>query len=160
MKTTNKMSLRVWTSLDDDFDHEQLADNWAKLDAHDHTNGRGVQIPTEGIADEAITEALLEKEVAARLFLETESYSEPAELTEGKPETTSGRTIVQATVTVPAEATEIEIKVAGKELTKLFVTPANISKFPINFYVTKGAAWEWKALKGAGVKFVYKAIEL
>ena len=162
MKTTNKMSLRVWTNLDDDFDHEQLADNWAKLDAHDHTNGRGVQIPTEGISKEAITFELLDEELAARIFNASEAYSEPAELESGKPITTTGRTIVQATVTVHAEKTKLEIKSAGKEVTKLLVIPSGISEFPLDFFIPKGVAWEWKLLEGeaANVKFKYRTIEL
>ncbi len=54
-----KMGLRVWNLLTDPYDHDQLADNWFKVDFHDHTNGRGVQIPTEGIADGAVTRAKL-----------------------------------------------------------------------------------------------------
>lgn len=53
--TTAKMGLRVWNLLTDLYDHSQLADNWAKVDYHDHSPGKGVQIPTEGIADAAIT---------------------------------------------------------------------------------------------------------
>jgi hypothetical protein len=53
------MGLRVWNLLLDDYDHEQLANNWAKVDAHDHSPGRGVLIPTEGIANEAISYGLL-----------------------------------------------------------------------------------------------------
>lgn len=53
MRTSSKMGLRIWDNLLDNYDHEQLADNWAKVDAHDHTNGRGVLIPTEGLADAA-----------------------------------------------------------------------------------------------------------
>src|SRR3954465_7042077 len=52
-----KMSLRVWNLLTDLYNHSQLADNWMRVDQHDHTPGRGVQIPTEGIADGAVTEA-------------------------------------------------------------------------------------------------------
>jgi hypothetical protein len=51
------MGLRIWDALSDPYDHNQLADNWSKVDFHDHTPGRGVQIPTEGIADGAITSA-------------------------------------------------------------------------------------------------------
>lgn len=53
--TTAKMGLRVWNLLTDLYDHTQLADNWAKLDYHDHSPGKGVQIPTEGLADGAVT---------------------------------------------------------------------------------------------------------
>lgn len=54
-----KMSLRVWDQLSDPYSHDQLADNWSKVDLHDHTPGRGIQIPTEGIADGAITSTKL-----------------------------------------------------------------------------------------------------
>jgi hypothetical protein len=57
--TTPKMVLKVWNLLTDPYDHDQLADNWAKVDQHDHTSSRGVQIPTEGIFDGAITSAKL-----------------------------------------------------------------------------------------------------
>lgn len=53
--TSTKMGLRIWNLLTDLYDHVQLADNWAKVDYHDHSPGKGVQIPTEGIADGAIT---------------------------------------------------------------------------------------------------------
>ena len=59
MRTSAHMVLKVWNLLEDPYDHEQLADNWAKVDSHDHSPGRGVLIPTEGIANEAITSELL-----------------------------------------------------------------------------------------------------
>lgn len=57
------MGLRIWNLLLDPYDHEQLADNWAKVDAHDHSPGRGVLIPTEGIAFEAISFPLIASSV-------------------------------------------------------------------------------------------------
>src|ERR1019366_2888025 len=59
---SSKLGLRIWNLLLDPYDHEQLADNWAKVDAHDHSPGRGVLIPTEGIAKEAIIGELIAKE--------------------------------------------------------------------------------------------------
>jgi hypothetical protein len=53
------MGLRLWTQGLDPYDHDQLATNFSKLALHDHTPGRGVQIPTEGIFDGAITTAKL-----------------------------------------------------------------------------------------------------
>lgn len=53
--TSAKMGLRIWNLLTDLYDHVQLADNWAKVDYHDHSPGKGVQIPTEGLADGAVT---------------------------------------------------------------------------------------------------------
>jgi hypothetical protein len=53
--TTPNMGLRTWPSDTDPFDSVQLAQNFDKLDFHDHSGGRGVQIPAEGLADGAIT---------------------------------------------------------------------------------------------------------
>lgn len=50
-----KMLLQIWNSLTDPYDHEQLAGNFQKVDAHDHTSGKGNQIPTAGLADGAVT---------------------------------------------------------------------------------------------------------
>lgn len=51
------MGLKVWNLLTDPYDHSELASNWAKVDQHDHSSGKGVQIPTGGIADGAISAA-------------------------------------------------------------------------------------------------------
>lgn len=61
--TSPKMGLRIWTALKDAYDHSQLADNWSKLDFHDHSPGRGVLIPTEGLADASITQGKLASDV-------------------------------------------------------------------------------------------------
>lgn len=53
------LGLHIWNSLSDPFDSAQLARNFSKLDQHDHAPGRGVQIPTEGVKDGAITNAKL-----------------------------------------------------------------------------------------------------
>lgn len=57
--TSAMMGLKVWNLLTDLYDHVQFADNWAKVDYHDHSFGKGVQIPTDGIADGAVTGAKL-----------------------------------------------------------------------------------------------------
>lgn len=49
------MGLRVWDQLTDKFDHDQLAQNWQRVGAHDHSSGKGVQIPTGGLANQAVT---------------------------------------------------------------------------------------------------------
>lgn len=56
---STNMGLRVWDQTSDLYDHDQLADNWYKVDLHDHTPGRGKQIPAEGIEDGAITSVKL-----------------------------------------------------------------------------------------------------
>lgn len=54
---TANMSLRAWDLGDDPYAHTELASNFVAIDAHDHTPGKGVRIPTAGIADNAITSA-------------------------------------------------------------------------------------------------------
>jgi microcystin-dependent protein len=53
--TTPNLALNVWNLTTDPYDHEELAENWAKVDEHDHSTGKGKQIPTGGIEDAAIT---------------------------------------------------------------------------------------------------------
>lgn len=56
-QVTPNLGLTVWNSLTDPYDSSQLVDNFNKIDVHDHTgtNNKGVQIPTGGIVDGAIT---------------------------------------------------------------------------------------------------------
>jgi len=54
-----KMGLAIWNLVNDKFNHDQLADDFLKLDFHDHSPGRGQQIPTEGLLDGAVTAAKL-----------------------------------------------------------------------------------------------------
>ena len=49
-----RMNLKVWNAPQDPYDHEQLADNWLKVDRHDHSEGRGAQIGGAGIQSGAI----------------------------------------------------------------------------------------------------------
>lgn len=64
--TAPNMGLKIWNLLTDPYDHSQLASNWAKVDQHDHTTGKGVPIPTGGIAEGAIsTEKLGDEQVSA-----------------------------------------------------------------------------------------------
>lgn len=51
---TDNMALAVWNLVSDLFDHSAWANNLDKLDAHNHTDGKGLQIPGEGIEDAAI----------------------------------------------------------------------------------------------------------
>jgi hypothetical protein len=53
------IGLSIWNLSTDHYNSDQLADNWLKMEFHDHSPGRGVPIPTEGIADGAITAAKL-----------------------------------------------------------------------------------------------------
>lgn len=57
MITTANMSLTSWPLPDDYFSRTELADNWDKVDKHDHTTGKGLQIPAGGLASSAVTTA-------------------------------------------------------------------------------------------------------
>lgn len=52
--TTPSMGLKRWDQPNDVFSYVELSDNFAALDIHDHTTGKGVQIPTGGIANLAV----------------------------------------------------------------------------------------------------------
>jgi hypothetical protein len=107
MRTSAKMGLRIWNLLLDPYDHEQLADNWAKVDAHDHSPGRGVLIPTEGIANEAIAFPL----IAASVFPEVSAEGGALELVAAEEKALAGG----PTLTVPATGTyEIGLTLTGQ----------------------------------------------
>lgn len=57
MFTTANMGMVAWDLGTDPYDHAQLASNFGILDLHNHTLGKGLQIPTDGIANGAITGA-------------------------------------------------------------------------------------------------------
>lgn len=53
--TTPNMGLKEWDLLGDVYSHTDLVTNWNAVDSHDHTAGKGVQIPTGGITNLAVT---------------------------------------------------------------------------------------------------------
>lgn len=48
------MGLVKWDSINDSFSHEQLAANFQTIDEHNHTAGKGVQIPYGGLAEQSV----------------------------------------------------------------------------------------------------------
>lgn len=55
--STPNMGLRQWNLSTDFFEYGNLSANWTKLDLHDHTTGKGLQIPTAGLQNLAVTQA-------------------------------------------------------------------------------------------------------
>jgi hypothetical protein len=53
-RDTPKMGLHSWNTPLDPYSYAQLDDNWQMISFHDHTPGRGVQIPQGGIAPGAV----------------------------------------------------------------------------------------------------------
>lgn len=54
MRTTPHMGLYSWDQLGDNYNYAQLAQNMQTMDYHDHSAGRGVQIPAGGLAPGAV----------------------------------------------------------------------------------------------------------
>lgn len=48
------MGLHTWNQPIDPYDYVALTNNWQIVDFHDHSPGRGVQIPMSGIAAGAV----------------------------------------------------------------------------------------------------------
>lgn len=48
------MGITSWNDETDEYNYEQLDNNWQIVDTHDHSPGKGVQIPEGGIANGAI----------------------------------------------------------------------------------------------------------
>src|SRR4051812_11093597 len=57
MFTTPNMGLTAWDLGADSYDHSQLASNFSQIDLHNHTPGKGLQIPSGGLADNSVTSA-------------------------------------------------------------------------------------------------------
>lgn len=74
--TTVNMSLKTWDSVNDLFSHSDLKGNFDKLDTHDHTSGKGVQIPAAGIANLAIGTAHIQDGAVTNAKLATSLTSD------------------------------------------------------------------------------------
>lgn len=67
--TTANMLLTKWPSGTDYFAHPELAGDFELIDGHDHSSGKGVQIPTSGLANLAVTTAKLANGSATKVKL-------------------------------------------------------------------------------------------
>lgn len=74
------MGLIKWDSINDFFSHEQLASNFGAIDEHNHTAGKGVQIPYGGLAEQAVGTENLREGV---IYPTSEVYRALAEQTQG-----------------------------------------------------------------------------
>ena len=57
MRTGAKIGLTFWDQISDNYNYQQLANNWALLEYHDHTPGRGVPVGPGGLATGAVLSA-------------------------------------------------------------------------------------------------------
>lgn len=71
------MGLTSWTASGDFFAYTQLADDWGKVDVHDHTFGKGKQIPTGGLADGAVVTVKLADGTVTRAKIANSVFDSP-----------------------------------------------------------------------------------
>jgi hypothetical protein len=118
------MGLEMWDQGGDAYNYVQLASNFAKLDEHDHTPGRGIQLTTESIANGSITKELVSSEIntslenAVGVTTLVGPYTAMAAGTSGKTETPSGTRPHWALITFATSAAEF---------TSSFLVPAGKS---------------------------------
>lgn len=75
MEVTPNLGLTVWNLLTDSYDNSQLADNWARVDEHDHSDGKGKQIDgSTGILDGSITQNKLASAIISNHGIVTTQY--------------------------------------------------------------------------------------
>jgi hypothetical protein len=73
--TTPSMGLKRWDQPNDVFSYTELSDNFNLLDAHDHSSGKGVQVPTGGIANLAITDTKLANNAVTSAKIATDAVT-------------------------------------------------------------------------------------
>lgn len=74
--TSANMGLTVWDLPEDPFSRSALANNWTAVDRHDHSAGRGQQIGTLGIQNNAITTTKLADQAVETDKLANDSVTE------------------------------------------------------------------------------------
>lgn len=122
------LGLKVWNLSTDPYNSTQLAENFQKLDDHDHAGGRGKQIPTGGIADGAITSAKMDPNMA---IIPSDGTVTTAKLVDGS-------------VTTPkiADAAVTSVKIAddGVTTTKVLDAAITAAKLATNAKIVTGSA--------------------
>lgn len=63
------MGLIAWDQETDPYSHEVLTSNFARIDQHNHTLGKGEPIGTEALTNEAVTEAKIASEAVSEAKL-------------------------------------------------------------------------------------------
>jgi hypothetical protein len=147
--TYTNMGLMSWNAGADLFSYADLDANWAKIANHDHTSGNGVQVPTDGIADNAITSAKILNDtivnadinsaaaiVGTKLAANTITNDRIATADLDKLGLTSGSTIRRAHLAIDQDESTASTTVGGVYLTtndKVTVTVPNNSLLIISY---------------------------
>src|SRR5687767_4898268 len=99
MITTPSMGLKRWDQPNDVFSYIELSDNFNLLDLHDHSSGKGVQIPTAGIVNNAIDATKLADNAVTATKIPNASVADSKLVS---PNSGVYRTFVQAGITLSA----------------------------------------------------------
>lgn len=116
MVSSQNLGLIIWDALQDDFDHSQFANNWVRIDNHDHSgtvvggkwkpSGRGLPIGTSAILPFAITRGLINLEAVGPDQIELRGVGSPQIALEGvhteniKPEAITDSLVKKETLTI------------------------------------------------------------
>lgn len=136
MITTPSMGLKRWDQPNDIFSYVELSDNFALIDNHDHTSGKGVQIPTAGIANLAIDSTKIANSAVTNGKLATDAVTDAkvlsATLTDAKlasPNNGLWRTLMTASGTISAATAGAEYAIGHGYMSPVGVSTTTIPAF-------------------------------
>ncbi len=153
--TTTNMSLTSWDSSSDYFNHSELAANWDSIDNHDHTSGKGVQIPAGGLANNAVTGATIANNAvtSAKIAADSVDITHLASASVGPAEVGAlpGARVYNSANFAVADATDTPITFNSERYDEsgLHDTGSNTSRLTATYagvyLITGHAAWETNA---------------
>jgi hypothetical protein len=125
---TPNMGLREWNVGTDPFSYTELFANWDKIDAHDHTTGKGVQIPSGGIANLAVTSG----KIAADAIDATKILDGSVGVNELAANSVTTAKVLDANVTVAKLAADAAPQIlTGSTAGSTVVTPSTVTSLNI-----------------------------
>lgn len=164
MLTTANLGLIAWDREQDDFEHSQLANNWVRLDAHDHlgtiagavfsngeltagtwtATGKGLPIQTGAILPEAIERYLVKqraighKQIGLAEIWSENIKSEAVENAHIKNLTITGGKVAAATLTID----KLDPNIIGLGHVALWYRPPGSGNEPGSiWHICDGTAW-------------------
>lgn len=167
-RTLSFMGLHVWDQLLDDYDHTQLGDNWSRVDNHDHTPGRGVQLTNQSIApnsiatnqiiNEAVTREKVEKPLLEFLEHPLRFASHATSFTAASGElvkataaitVTTPVAVANATIGVIANGHEVKVKAGSGTINGSFTEGASlVNLVGFQFLVLQCDGTNWFIIAG------------
>lgn len=108
------MSLNIWTAGSDPYDHDQLADNFFKLDQHNHGQGMGAQIGADGIADASLlAQHFTNASIATAFLVDASITSRKLAPTKGRVSATADLAMTVTAQDVPGASVTVTPEIDG-----------------------------------------------